>query len=76
MEKLTRPEFVREYGPVEEIIGENADEGEARYIYISEYPDCPYIGVEYETGQVWVYGARRDCEVNLQELEWYLSQEG
>lgn len=46
----------------------------AVYFYTSEYPQCPYIGVEFKGGVVWVYGANSDIIVDGDELEWYLSQ--
>jgi len=40
-----------------------------KYIYVSNIDTCPYIGVEYEDGELWVFGIARDRKVNRDELE-------
>ena len=46
----------------------------AKYIYVSKNEECPYIGIEYIDGSIWVYGAKKDCKVCYEELEWYLEE--
>ncbi|MBR4377341.1 MAG: hypothetical protein IKP50_00425 [Bacilli bacterium] len=48
----------------------------AKYFYVSTNENCPCIGVEYVTGDVFVFGARYDRKIeDLDELEFYLNKE-
>lgn len=72
MQKLTLNQYRKEFGMDDWI----AHELDVEYVYISELENCPYIGVEYSNGEVWVYGLRVDHKVeDGDELEYYLSQE-
>lgn len=73
MKKLTVDEFRQEYPELWDYTDETKT---AVFIYISDFDECLYIGVEYSDGSVWVYGARADREVTCEELAWYLEQEG
>ena len=47
----------------------------AETFYVSDIDTCPYIGVAYENGDVWVFGNNNDSLIDLEDLEWYLSKE-
>lgn len=49
------------------------DDGELAYLYVSTNEECPYIGVEKTNGELWIYGARVDGQVDtLEEVIDYL----
>lgn len=64
----------------------NADEFQEKYpdgwgytgneiaFYVSDMDECPYIGVKYNNGELWIYGANADRKVSVDEMEWYLGQ--
>lgn len=72
MKKVTAIEFFSEHPELKnypEYIG-------AINFYVSDNDECPYIGVEYIYGEVWVYGAKVDRKIeDLDELEYYLEGE-
>lgn len=74
MKVMTRTEY---YNAYPEMIGQDSPEfDDVVKFYVSDHEGCPYIGVEYSDGEVWVYGARTDHRVeDGDELEWYLNQE-
>lgn len=71
MRKLSKIEYFAEFpeaSKIEEFMY-------AKYFYISDNKECPYMGVEYEDGSIWIYGGRVDSEIeSVDDLEWYLSQ--
>lgn len=68
MRKLTIEEYFSEFGDWE-------DTKDIAYFYVSDNEECPYIGVEYTDGDVWVYGLKIEYQiVDGDELEFYLSQ--
>lgn len=71
MIKLSVEEFKELYPENWDYVSETEN---AIFIYLSELDECPYIGIEYENGEVWVYGNKADKEVTCCELEFYLSQ--
>lgn len=69
----TKDEFYAEQPQIEEKHFPEFDA--ATHFYLTEVEDCPYIGVGYADGSIWVYGAKVDCQVeDIDELEWYLEQ--
>lgn len=73
--KVARAQFVREYGEIDEIIGEEDMNNLVEWVFISELDECPYIGVQYEDGTLYVYGARVDREVrDIDEMEDYMKR--
>lgn len=40
----------------------------AKNIYIPTNDECPYIGVQYEDGSYWIYGARVDHKCSYDEM--------
>lgn len=75
MVKMTVIEYMDEYYGTRDISDEPEWIG-AKMFYVSENAECPYVGVEYENGELWIYGARKDhkCE-NIEEVMSYLEME-
>lgn len=40
----------------------------SKYVYVSNIETCPYIGVEYSDGEMWIFGINRDRKVTKEEL--------
>lgn len=69
---LSAIEFKEQYPELYENIPEYTG---AETFYLSKNDECPYIGVAYENGDVWVFGNNNDSLIDLEDLEWYLSKE-
>ena len=48
----------------------------SRYVYVPNSPENPYLGLEYEDGECWVFGNKVDSKVSKEDLIWYMEQEG
>jgi hypothetical protein len=47
----------------------------AKRIYISDNDECSLIGVEYENGECWIYGARMDQKLaDVEEIIHWLEK--
>ena len=44
----------------------------AKRFYESDNDECPFLGVEYENGELWVYGVREEQQVDMDTLEKFL----
>ncbi len=42
--------------------------------YISYNEECPYKGVKYPNGEIWIYGCEKSCRVTEDELELYMAE--
>ena len=42
--------------------------------YISYNDECPYKGVKYENGEIWIYGVRKAYRVEKHELELIMAE--
>lgn len=69
MKKLSVNEFEKMYGAVGDVVGTIDD---VTNLYVSDDEGCAYIGVEYENGDLYVYGARIDRKTTVAELEQLL----
>ena len=42
--------------------------------YISYNDECPYKGVKYQNGEIWIYGARKAYRVTKDDLELVMAE--
>ena len=74
MKVYTVGQFKQKFGYLDEFVA--AEEDDIAFIFVSDKDICPYTGVEYKSGVIWVYwdfGAQE--VVGGDELEYYLNQE-
>jgi hypothetical protein len=71
MHLLTARQFERIHGKMEDYIG--IDGNTVLHVFVPTNHDCPYIGIRYKDGSLYVYGCRVDRKVTEDELLHYMS---